>query len=527
MSLRSQGPDTKKFGAVLQTKSYNKLPEEALNKLLKLPQNLIITQALNFINQKSAAKYYHNQHYLLQISNSEELIKEFGIDEIIEKEDVLPTSFCNAQTTITVSADSKTDLGWAAHKVVSTLSELGIVTYRTDIKLEQTYWSQLPANYQFICDVTPIKTENAGQFLILSETDFSSAAKSEHASSIKFKDNADVAYSFSLEARNNEHTMIIGKHQAYQSAITNLIASQASKTKIIYIDQKRSANILVKALGGDYFVIDPENNTHGFKLNPLKIKDDNFLKEFLRFLLIANKKTSKQNISKIEQMATKISEEKIHQLSRIKDYTQDIEIKTEYEKFSAIFSDQEDNFPNGEIFGIDISKISAIPELLLPILHYIIYMIEMNDNDKILIINLPLKQILQVRSNLKDWLQQMQTKNSIVIFVDKALQSSTAQALSSIPNKIFLPDPEPSKAYKYCDLPEKELGLLRSKSRDYFLLQRQDYFKVIQCNLEKIKAKNILSGQESKIKIMEEVISELGDDPEKWLPAFYEKANHS
>jgi type IV secretion system protein VirB4 len=524
--LEITGSGTKKFGGILQTKGYNKLPEEALNKLLMLPHNLIITQVLNFISQKSAAQYYHNQHYLLQISNSEKLIKEFDIDGIIEREDTLPTSFCNVQTTVTVSADSKTDLNWAISNVVSALLEIGIVTYRTDIKLEQIYWSQLPGNYQFICNVTPVKIENSGQFLILSETGFSSK-ESEHALSIKFKDNADALYSFKLEAANNEHLMIIGKHTSYLNAITNLIVSQTNKAKIVYIDHQRSANILIKALGGDYFIIDPENNTQGLKLNPLKINDNDFLKKFLKFLLIANKRTNKQNISKIEQMAEKISKEKMHQISKLKEYTQNIEIKTEYEKFLAIFSDQEDNFPSSQVFGIDISKISAIPGLLLPIMHYIMHMIETSNDNKIVVINLPLQQILQVRSNLKNWLQQMQARNSIVIFVDEAPQSSAAQLLPSIPNKIFLPDLESSKTYKYCNIPEKEVGLLRDKSGGYFVLQQQDNFSTIQCNLEKIKAKHILSGETSKIKIMEEVISELGDDPKKWLPTFYEKVNHN
>jgi len=128
----------------------------------------------------------------------------------------------------------------------------------------------------------------------------------------------------------------------------------------------------------------------------------------------------------------------------------------------------------------------------------------------------------------------MREKNVVVIFSTKTVPNSSENEVTlavtrHISTQIFLPNPdadESSRAYKNVwGLSEDEfyeLSHMRSEKRQFMLRQEGESI-VASIDLRGLEELYVLSSDGKTVTIAEGVISEKGDDPEDWLPAFYER----
>ena len=95
-------------------------------------------------------------------------------------------------------------------------------------------------------------------------------------------------YYFNFHLRDVGHTTIIGPTGSGKTVLMNFLCAQAQKyqCRLFFFDKDRGAEIFLRALGGEYTVIDPSKQC---KFNPLKLDDigenRTFLLDWLKLMV--------------------------------------------------------------------------------------------------------------------------------------------------------------------------------------------------------------------------------------------------
>ncbi|MBY0408199.1 MAG: hypothetical protein K2Q01_10950, partial [Rickettsiales bacterium] len=134
----------RRFAAILSLKQYREVPSETIDRLLQAPMEFIVTQAFHFIPHTGALKQYKEQKELFDFSGDAYCIGASGIQDMMASQSEKPTDFGEHQTTVMVLCDELKQLDGEISKVQAAFAELGLITIREDIKLEEVFWSQLP-----------------------------------------------------------------------------------------------------------------------------------------------------------------------------------------------------------------------------------------------------------------------------------------------------------------------------------------------------------------------------------------------
>ena len=148
--LEVVGYKNKNFAAMLSLKEYFEASTAALDRILQLPCEFIITQSFDFIFNKKDIEPYEYQNYILQISGDEEFRQLSGAANFIESKHGLPTDYGKLQTTIMFISHTKDELEHDVKEALEQFNSLGFVVVREDIYSEYCFWSQLPGNFRYV-----------------------------------------------------------------------------------------------------------------------------------------------------------------------------------------------------------------------------------------------------------------------------------------------------------------------------------------------------------------------------------------
>jgi type IV secretion system protein VirB4 len=131
---------------------------------------------------------------------------------------------------------------------------------------------------------------------------------------------------------------------------------------------------------------------------------------------------------------------------------------------------------------------------------------------------------------INDLLVRLRKKNCMVIFATESIKdiatSNITQAINhNIATQIFLPDPNPTEYYKTVfGLNDSEFALLSAMSLDehHFLFKYEDAV-VASLNLSRLNDYvTVLSSNPKSLLAMHKAIDNYGDNPQDWLPHFWE-----
>jgi type IV secretion system protein VirB4 len=290
-ALETKNSDGKRrFAAILTLKQYREVPSETIDRLLQAPMEFIASQAFYFIPHSGALVQYKEQKELFDISGDEYCLVASGIADMMASQSERPTDFGEHQTSIMVLADEFKQLDNEIIKVQEAFADLGLITIREDVKLEECFWSQLPGNFTFIRRKDIINTSRVGGFCRLNRFPNGNASNNHWGEAATILPTlVHSPYFFNFHHQDNGHTAIVDFNSFNDNIgkiLTNFLLSECRKYdgKLFVFDRNRSADLLFKKLGGDYHnfpTLERGSEHRPLQLNPFSLTDSKLNRSFL------------------------------------------------------------------------------------------------------------------------------------------------------------------------------------------------------------------------------------------------------
>ncbi len=565
-TMEVRGSGGKKFAAIFTVKNYQEIPPWALDEFLQLDIEFIITQTIDFISGRSAMEHFDYQKRIFEVSGADKLLERSGIKAIVESDTGSKTDFGNSQITILFIADSVEHLATTLDKAMESLDELGILVTRRDLRLEECFWAQLPANFSHITRARPIAKAQLGGFASLYNFPAGKNSGNHWGTAVTaFYTAAGTPYFFNFHVDKVGHTLIIGPAKTGKTTLVNFLLTEARKYnyKLFFFDQMRASKVFIKALNGKYTVIKPDvpNPEHAF--NPLllleKNNDENnkkFLAYWLALLITASGELEISDdqyyiLSESLNYITSLSSEQ-RNLRNISAFLKQRGENAMAEKLSPWMSGEKyghlfDNRTDcasfeGVIYGFGMSYVIESEVCLGPVLAYLLYKIEMvlDGTPTIIVLEEAWKLVDNYifASRLEVLLQRLAEKNAMVIFSTQNLNDAskseiTSTLINNIATQIFMPNPSANESintYKNIwGMSDKEFEMLKviTTEKREFLLRQQDHTIIASLNLNGFKELEVLAGGDDKVELMEKAIEQKGDNVSEWISLFYDLVRSS
>jgi len=558
------------FATLFSIKTNNEVDSIALGKFLQMPQQMVVTQTINFIDHKRGTDDLKYQDYLLGVSKDSEFKRKSGLDEAKEIAANSQNSFCTVQTTVMIVADDLDRLKYESLQTYLTLSSLGLPAIKEDLNMEHCFWAQLPANFAYIARKAISLSAKMGNFALLSNLPFGELQSKWGEPITLFSTTLNTPYFFNFHTGEDGHTLIVGDDAREKAVTLNFLLSEASKfnTKFIYLDSNKKAKLYIRALGVEYLSFSFDEKINKLRMNPLLLEDNKankmFLKNWFVFLLngytdLSIAKRYLPAISKAVDVLFSLPKEK-RKLCNTKDFFSDETTKElnneiinklqpwiKKGKLSHIFDNDADHLmeKNGSNLAINISAIyDTSMGFNLPVLTYILHFFKENftgSTPSILCVaeaNRVFNSIF-FEKNLEYILDDFTAKNAIALLSASFCSESVnwSEKIAKLYNKkiktqIFMADSVPShnNVVKLFNLNQQErmyLQSLAAKTRQ-FLLRQNNISIILKIDLERCATElGILAGDPKAIEVVNNLIKETGDDSKDWLPKLYEKQSLS
>ncbi|WP_395463449.1 type VI secretion protein [Wolbachia endosymbiont of Cantharis cryptica] len=538
-----------KFGSIFCIKEYREIPMGNIDKCLQLDSELIITEIIIFTSNNKAVKEFKKQINMLQISEDNILLRNSGMEEIIELEKTSAIDFCQQKIIFTIFADDKNRLAKNISDLSSIMSLIGLMMFRTDLHIENHFWAQLPGNFTFITQPKSILAKYAGSFAMLH--DFTSGTlkggRWKEAVTVFFSKKGSP-YFFNFHGKkNNGHTTILGAPHSGRTSLINFLLSESRKfnPRIIILDNTGKSIIFTKAVSGKYYIIDPKYKDKSLKFNPLNIEDSasnrSMLVELIkRMVADASLVNVEEKIKKIvdsifaiprkSRSILQISEVLLLLGGKISKWCGDGE-------FAYLFQDGDESDIDWETktISLNTANLTKRKECMSVILYYFLYSFEAKCDGSPAILVLDeaweISNIFPTEKEFDNWMQRMTKLNVVVILstenLNLAFASKFTQYLDKhVDTRILMPNVNANRLYmKAFSLSKEELNIiLQTPTQEgLFLIKQYKGLVTLNLDLKDMQEIHVLSANKETVRYMYEAIKEKGEGVNKWLPVFYEK----
>lgn len=503
----------RRFGAVLTVKEYKEASLYRIDEILQLPCEFIVSQCIDFVNTKRALQSYEGQQYYLRLSSDTELADATELTEVLASNHQGAIDFGEQQTSIFVIGFSVSEMERALKSVRDALSKIGIVTIREDLKFEECYWAQLPANFEFICRLGYTNTSHVAGFVNIHNYPAGNAKGCPWGPpATLFYTAAGTPYFFNFHLGENGHTTIIGTQGSGKEVMTNFLISMSRKykTRLFYIDATGKALSFISALQGNYFDLGDKQEAAGM-LSPLSLPDTNVNREFLAFWLttlidetgmLADEKLIGLFRGAINHLYTLPKDQRtlqnVHdQVTQQDAHTAKLLTKWfgagEYAHlFDSITERME---PKNGIIGFNVSGLIANSTCYTPVSSYLLHRITMTlDGAPSIFV---LDEAWRLLNNplfaprIGQWLQYLTSKNALAIMTTGEVEALpnyefAAQLTQAAATQIYLPNEDPDDFYiDTLGMSEDEFAYLDAMNVDYrhFMIKRANESVVAELNI--------------------------------------------
>lgn len=540
----------KHFAAVFTIKEYHEFASKALDKFLRISSEYVISQTLNFVDSKEAKKDFEYLDYILtKVSKDEEMRIDCGLAATMESDKGNLTDYASQQMTITIMGETLEELQRSVISASTELKKLGIVIIREDLHMALVFWSQLPGNFSFFRRSSHINTSRTASFASLHNTPSGERSNIWGSSITLFRRENGSPHFFNLHVKNNGNTMIIGPGNSSKNTLTNFLISEMSKydPNILYIDQFKTSQVTLKALGGRYETIKLEGEKACFSLNPFSMADipENrvFLKNWILLLIFPSTSyTDEQKdiiFKAIDELFANIALGS-RRISSLLDFIEDETIKSSLSlwckpnKFGLLFDNDYDEIGLGsKILGINIENLMlkdntiSVPPFVSYCMHQ--YNQTLDKTPAIICIN-DVNQILKDKfflNMLPEWLDNLTNNNAIAILVcssNDAIEENIKNIQEKISTLLFLPELSPKLYQQAFQLTDNEVSTIKAMKVLYrhFLIKQNNDLIVVELNLDGMDyTLKALNGGNEAIEALEKAIAETGDNPNRWIVPFY------
>ncbi len=556
-SIEARGPRGSRYAGLVSIGEYGPFTNAGVfDAFLELPFEFVISQSFSFANRTVALGAMQLQQNRM-IQAGDKAVSQ--IDEINQALDMAMSGeigFGEHHMTMLCIADGVKELENILSIAAVELANCGMQAVREKVNLEPSYWGQLPGNSKFLVRKATINTLNLAGFASMHNYPLGKISGNHWGEFVTvLETTSGTPYFFNFHVRDVGHSLIIGPTGAGKTVLMNFLCAQAQKYKcrMYFFDKDRGAEIFIRALGGVYTVINPGQQCN---FNPLQMADTGenrtFLLEWLKILVTGNGESlSAEDIKLITQAIDgnfKL-DQKDRKLSNIVPFlgmdgpgtlAGRIAMWNGKGSHAKIFDNDVDNIDltKARVFGFEMAELLKDPTTLSPVLLYVFHRINLSlDGSPTMIV---LDEAWALIDNpvfapkIKDWLKVLRKLNTFVIFATQSVEDAVKSRISDTliqqtATQIFLPNLKATDVYRTgFMLSQREFEIIKTTdpSTRYFVVKQGISSVVARVNLSGMtNIINVLSGRTETVLLLNRLRAEHGDDPEKWLPHFYEEAS--
>lgn len=548
--------DSIKYAGIVSIKEYRPATHAGVfDGFMQMPFELIISQSFTFIDRMIAISSMQLQQRRLMQSEDVAISQIREIDEALDSAMGGAYAFGNHHFTVMCIENSQKSLESALSMASVELSNAGITGVREKINLEPSFWAQLPCNQSFTARASTVNTLNLASFASCHNYPSGKRKGNHWGDAVTVLNTVSgTPYFFSFHVRDVGHTMIIGPTGAGKTVLLNFLCAQAQKFsgRLFFFDKDRGAEIFLRAVGGRY-MIPTAAKTSGF--NPLQLADNSqnraFLVEFIKSLVSTNGEVlaaheieriteavnGNYKLPKAQRMLRNIAP--FMGLGGPGSLANRLSIWHSNGSHSKLFDNENDqiDFSNARNFGIEMGHLLQDKVALAPVLLYLFHRIQTSLKGEPTMIVLDEAWALignQVFApKIKDWLKVMRKLNAMVVFATQSVEDASKSDISDTlvqqtATQIFLPNLRATQAYRSIFmLSEREFSIVKTTdpSSRFFLIKQDNDGVVARLDLSGMESLiQILSGRNDTVALLDQIMDEHGEDPQDWLPIFYQKA---
>ena len=554
-SIEIHNPDKIKYAGIVSVKEYRPSTHAGVfDGFMQMPCEIIISQSLTYIDRMFAISSMQLQQRRLVQSEDVAVSQIHEIDEALDSAMSGEFAFGTHFMTVMCIESSEKALESSLSLAAVELSNAGITGVRERLNMEPAFWAQLPCNQDFMARKCVVNTKNIAAFASFHNYPSGQRKRNHWGDAVTVLDTTSgTPFFFNFHVRDVGHTMIVGPTGAGKTVLLNFLCAQAQKFngRLFFFDKDRGAEIFIRAIEGRYMVPDSAKNS-GF--NPMHLEDTpqnrSFLVEFIKTLVsIDDEKVTAEDMDRINEAVSgnyKLPKEK-RRLRNIAPFLGLGGPGSLAGRFAMwhtdgshakLFDNEEDkiDFTIARTFGIEMAAILADKKSTSPVLLYLFHRIQSSlDGSPTMIV---LDEAWALIDNkvfapkIKDWLKVLRKLNTFVVFATQSVEDASKSEISDTlvqqtATQIFLPNLKATKVYQdVFMLSEREFSIVKTTdpSTRFFLVKQDNDGVMCRIDLSGMdEIIRVLSGRIDTVMILAEIIKEVGDDPNVWMPIFLEK----
>lgn len=555
-SIEAHNPTLVKHAGIVSIKEYRPSTHAGVfDGFMQMPCELIITQSFSFINRMVAISSMQLQQRRLVQSEDVAVSQIQEIDEALDSAMSGEFAFGLHHLTIMCIEDTPKSLESMLSLAVVELSNSGITGVRERINLEPAFWAQLPGNADFMARRSVVNTLNIAAFASFHNYPSGKRKGNHWGDAVTVLNTVSgTPYFFSFHVRDVGHSMIIGPTGSGKTVLLNFLCAQAQKFKprLFFFDKDRGAEIFVRAIRGKYVTPDA-SRVSGF--NPFQLADTNenrsFLVEFLKALVSTGAAPlPAHEVERINEAVSGNYKLPKHQrrLRNIAPFmglggpgtlAGRLSMWHTNGSHNKLFDNEEDqiDFSSARVFGIEMGRILQDKVSIGPVLLYLFHRIQSSlDGSPTMIV---LDEAWALIDNpvfapkIKDWLKVLRKLNTFVVFATQSVEDAAKSQISDTliqqtATQIFLPNLRATTIYRdVFMLSEREFNLVKTTdpSTRFFLVKQDNDGVIARIDLAGMEEViRVLSARAETVIMMDEIMAQVGTDPDDWLPPYYEKS---
>ena len=555
-SIEAHHPTGIKYAGMVSIKEYRPSTNAGLfDGFMQMPFELIISQSFSFINRMVAISSMQLQQRRLVQSEDVAVSQIQEIDQALDSAMSGEFAFGQHHMSVLCIEDSPKSLESALSLAIVELSNAGITGVREKLNLEPAFWAQLPCNSEFMARRSTVNTLNIAAFASFHNYPSGKRKKNHWGDAVTVLNTVSgTPYFFSFHVRDVGHSMIIGPTGAGKTVLLNFLCAQAQKFngRLFFFDKDRGAEIFVRAIRGRYMT---PSSARPSGFNPFQLADTrenrSFLVDFLKALVSEEgKPLPAHEIDRLNEAVAgnfKLPQ-KQRRLRNIAPFmglsgpgtlSGRLAMWHTGGSHAKLFDNAEDqiDFLSARTFGIEMGNILQDKVSIGPVLLYLFHRIQESLTGEPTMIVLdeawPLIGNPVFAPKIKDWLKVLRTLNTFVVFATQSVEDAAKSDISDTlvqqtSTQIFLPNLKATELYREVFmLSEREFNLVKTTDPGtrFFLVKQDNDGVIARIDLGGMDDTiRVLSARVDTALMMDEIIDEVGDDPDDWLPIFYERS---
>ncbi|MDP9014448.1 MAG: VirB4 family type IV secretion/conjugal transfer ATPase [Pseudomonadota bacterium] len=574
-----------RVGAMLGIKEYPTPTTVGMfNRLLSSPFSFVLTQSFTFLSKATGQALLQRQFNRMvnagdfAVSQADEL--KGALDGLTSNDFVMGDHHFSLQ----VIADIDIELTEASSSrrlktlndgvalARSVLADTGMLVAREDMALEAAFWAQLPGNFPVRPRKSPITSRNLAAMAPFHNFPSGRALGNHWGDALTLLiTSARSPYHFSLHAsdpadpeggsrKDTGHTLICGPTGSGKTVFIGFLIAMLVRrgaTQVVF-DKDRGLEILVRALGGEYFPLKSGIPT-GFNPLQLPVTPPNieFLKIWLRQLCAAHSSAgsgahSVREDADLDQAlrGTLALEQPARRLSRLVEFLDPTDPEGVHARLSrwcegcggeyaGVFDNSTDSvvprLSGRSVIGFDVTEFLDHAPTRAPLTLYLFHLVrQLLDGRRLVCWMDEFWRLLAdsaFSSFAKDGPKTWRKLNGVMCLATQSagdvLESPISRTLiEQTPTKIFFPNAD-ANIVEYTEgfgLTRQEFRLLKEQLEPgsrMFLVKQAHHSVVCQLDLKGFDAElAVISGRASSVARMNETIARCGQQPAAWLPAF-------